>query len=61
MDSPQSRGNYDVPFAALSAVDIQEFADLWEREYGVRLSNDEAKERAEKLVHFVLLMQRIGS
>jgi hypothetical protein len=58
-----SRGDARLqPIAAdLTAEDVREFADLWEREYGVRLSDDEAKERAEKLVRFVLLMQRMGS
>ena len=41
----------------LTAEDVREFADLWEKEYGVRPSDDEAKERAEKLVRFCLLMQ----
>lgn len=47
--------------AELTAEDVREFADLWQKEYGVRLTDDEARERAEKLVRFVLLMQRMGS
>lgn len=50
-----------VGMSDLTTEDVSKFADLWEKEYGVRLSNDEAKERAEKLVRFVLLMQRMGS
>jgi hypothetical protein len=47
--------------ADLTAEDVCEFVNLCEKEYGVRLTDDEAKERAEKLVRFVLLMQRMGS
>lgn len=46
--------------AALTQEDVCGFTQLWEKEFGERLPNDEAKERAEKLVHFVLLMQRMG-
>lgn len=45
----------------LSPEDVREFTELWEKEFGERLPDQEAKERAEKLVRFVLLMQRMGS
>jgi len=45
----------------LSQQDVNEFSDLWLETYGERLSYDEAKARAEQLVHFALLMQRMGS
>ncbi len=45
----------------LSAKDVHKFAAMWKREYGEQLTDDEAKERAERLVHFVLLMQSMGS
>ncbi len=45
----------------LSVKDVRNFAAMWKREYGEQLTNDEAKERAARLVQFVLLMQSMGS
>lgn len=45
----------------LTAEEVRAFADLWEKEFGERLNNLEAKERGDRLVRFVLLMQHMSS
>jgi len=42
----------------LSKKQIEEFIDIWEKEFGERLTPSEAEAEAKRLIEFVLLLSR---